>query len=183
MCEQHDLQLVLDPCGSLAEPFVAPNSGVRVEGNLRGKRVGIIDNLLAGMSAIGDALESELVDHYDVAGVARWTVPQSTAPTRETVVVATNNVDCMVIGLGNCGACTTWGCRFSAELRKVIPTLDVVTAPFELLARNSFRGHGLPEQPIVVLRAHAEEANESEMKEFARVIARACASELTTARG
>jgi hypothetical protein len=59
----------------------------------------------------------------------------------------------------------------------------VVTAPFEVLARNAFLTHGLPEQPIVVLRAHAEDADEVEVKEFAREIASACAYELTTARG
>ena len=180
MCEVDGKQLVLDPRGVESAPVEAPGSGQRVEGDLRGKRVGIIDNLLAGMNELGDALAAELIERYQVSEVRRWIVPQSTVPDPALVEEITQDVDCVVIGLGNCGACSTWTCAFSARLRKNVPTLDVVTQPFAVLAQNAFRAHGLPEQPIVVLRAHAEEADDAEMRQFAGRIAEACASDLTS---
>src|ERR1700733_12297222 len=141
MCEKAGAQLVLDPRGVEAEPAVAPGSGQRIEGTLRGKRVGIIDNLLAGMRDLGDALAVELEEVHQVCAVRRWTVPQSTVPPLGTIAAISDEVDVAVIGLGNCGGCTTWTCAFSAQLREAVPTLDVVTKPFESLARRAFWAH------------------------------------------
>jgi hypothetical protein len=90
-------------------------------------------------------------------------------------------VDLALLGLGNCGACTTWECSLSARLRESVPTLDIVTEPFAALARTAFRAQGLPQQPVVVLPSGAETANATDLIRFARLIADECAAELTTA--
>jgi hypothetical protein len=179
MCERPDLQIVLDPVGVPADVPLSPGAGTRVEGSLQGKVVGIIDNRMTGMRSLARPLDAVLRDTYQVRDVKYWMIPHSIAVDPDVLKGIPTEVDVAVIGLGNCGACTTWECRLSAALRATIPTLDVVTEPFEPVARTAFRGHGLPSQPLAVLPPHAESADAAELQAFAVSIARACASELT----
>jgi hypothetical protein len=181
MCQVDGFQLVLDPVAQPAEVAPAHGAGRRVEGTMRGKQVGIVDNRMTGMSALADALTRVLVDAYGVKRVHYWMVPHSITPDPSTLTTIAQTVDVAVLGLGNCGACTTWECAVSASLREAIPTLDVVTEPFEEVARTAFRGHGLPEQPLAVLPPGADHAAPTETMRFAEHVAGLCASALTTA--
>jgi hypothetical protein len=180
MCEVSGYELVLDPVGEQIEPPASPGSGMRVEGSLQGKKIAIVDNRMDGMRELARALEAKL-GSYDVRDVRYWMVPHSIAPAPDVIEEISSKFDAAVIGLGNCGACTTWECQLSATLRGSIPTLDVVTEPFVHIAKASFRGHGLPTQPLVVLPAHVEQAGETEIESCASVVAEACFVELTVA--
>jgi hypothetical protein len=178
MCEIDGFQLVIDPIGELAEIVPAPGAGMRLPGGLADSRIGVVDNRMTGMRPLAAAIERALVVDFDVARVDYWEVPHSIAPDPAVMRAIVEGCDAAIIGLGNCGACTTWECRVSAELRRSIPTIDVVTEPFEPVARAGFRGLGLAFQPLVVLAASAESASAAEIEGFADEVARECAANL-----
>jgi hypothetical protein len=180
MCEVDGYQLVLDPMGEPAEITLSPGAGMRARGALGDLRIGIVDNRMTGMRSLATAIEHALSSDFGVATITHWEVPHSIQPDQEVLADIVQRADVAILGLGNCGACTTWECKLSAELRRCIPTLDVVTVPFEQVALASFRGHGLPDQPLVVLPARVETAGQAEMAPFAVAVARACSDELTT---
>lgn len=180
MCEVPGQQLVLDPIGEAVEPPLAAGAGTRVAGDLRAKRVAIVDNRMAGMRDLAAALEADL-RRYEVGRTQYWAVPHSIRPGPDVLARIARESDVAIIGLGNCGACTTWECRLSAELRASIPTLDVVTEPFEGVARAGFRRLGLPDQPLVVLPADVDHAAVPQLRQHAAHVADACAAELTDA--
>jgi hypothetical protein len=178
MCKIDGSELVLDPTGQPAEIVPASGAGTRVVGGLGGKRIGIVDNRMTGMRPLAGAIERALVAEFEVASVDHWEVPHSIAPDPEVLATIAESCDAAILGLGNCGACTTWECRVSAELRRRIPTLDVVTEPFVGVARAAFRGLGLPDQPLAVLATSAESATAGKLEGFAASVARECAASL-----
>lgn len=178
MCEIDGFQLVLDPTGRAAEVAPAPGAGARVVGGLGGKRIAIVDNRMTGMRPLAEAIERALVSRFGVAAVRYREVPHSVAPDPEVLTAIAAECDAAILGLGNCGACTTWECRVSAELRRSIPTMDVVTRPFERVAREGFCGLGLADQPLAVLAAGAESASPDQLEAFAAEVARECAASL-----
>jgi hypothetical protein len=133
------------------------------------------------MDRIADAVEAVLTDTHRLKVIQRWDVPMSREIPTDLLTRIADVVDLALLGLGNCGACMTWECGLSAQLRESVPTLDIVTEPFAALARAAFRAQGLPQQPVVVLPRGAETANAADLDRYARLIADACTAELTTA--
>jgi hypothetical protein len=74
-----------------------------------------------------------------------------------------------VVGLGNCGSCTSWTVKdalVSHEAGK--HTLAVVTEQFETLARTLARQYGRPGLRLLVLPYPLDTRPEDEVRDIAR---------------
>lgn len=129
--------LILDPTASLAHDIAEPGPDA---GELRGKRILIrIDMLWRSWDWVGEIWADKL--RAEGAEVTFW---RSCGRTGEEGVAADreygellSRADMAIVGLGNCGSCTSW--TIADALRAAatgIPTIAVATAHFEGLAKN-----------------------------------------------
>lgn len=131
------MALILDPSASLAHDITDPGPDA---GHLRGKRIAIrIDMLWRSWDWVSAVWAEGL--RAEGADVTFW---RSCGRTGEEGVAADRDYnallaesDLAIVGLGNCGSCTSW--TIADALRAAaggIPTIAVATAHFEGLARN-----------------------------------------------
>ena len=128
---------ILDPGAMLADDIAHPGPDA---GELRGKRICVrIDMLWRSWDWVSEVWTEGL--RAEGADVTFW---RSCGRTGEEGVRADleygellANSDIAVVGLGNCGSCTSW--TIADALRAAatgIPTIAVATAHFEGLAKN-----------------------------------------------
>ena len=131
------MTLILDPTASLAHDIAEPGPDAGV---LAGKRIAVrIDMLWRSWDWVSEVWAEGL--RAEGAEVVFW---RSCGRTGEEGVVADReynellaSADMAIVGLGNCGSCTSW--TIADALRAAatgIPTIAVATAHFEGLARN-----------------------------------------------
>jgi hypothetical protein len=181
MCTVDGEVIVLSPVGDPEEIPLGVGAGVRLAGSLRGKRVAVIDNQYPGMADIAAALDKILMKEYGANEVRHWGVKHSAPWDASVVNDIRQHADLAIVGLGNCGACTTWNCRFTAELLVAMPSLNVITRPFVAVARATLRNQGSPEAPLFILPNDPTFDSAVDFAEVARAMAGACQLELTGA--
>ena len=153
MCFDPATVSVLDPIG---RPRVDPSTLTRAPRPTRdmvGARVTIVDNRMNGM----DVLTRELV--RILAAEFRASVRHAEMPhfppihsfTSEAVTDLFGGADLVLVGLGNCGSCTTWDARVAAIAMAHAPVLQIVTEPFLPLALSATRTTGFADPPLAVL--------------------------------
>ena len=128
---------VLDPTASLADDITSPGPDAN---DLRGKRIGIrIDMLWRSWDWVSDVwaegfrAEGATVTFWRSCGRVGTEGEIATAEYAEMLA----NSDIAIVGLGNCGSCTSWTIRDALTAAATgIPTIAVATAHFEQLARN-----------------------------------------------
>lgn len=77
--------------------------------------------------------------------------------------------DAAVVGLGNCGSCTAWTIKDALTARQLgLPTVAVVTAQFEVLARTVAHDFGCLDLPILVVPFPYDTLPESDVRCLAR---------------
>ncbi len=131
------MTMILDPTASLVDDIAEPGPDA---GGLEGKRVLIrIDMLWRSWDWVSEVWAEQLRE--EGAQVTFW---RSCGRTGEEGVRADAEynallaeADAAIVGLGNCGSCTSW--TIADALRAAssgIPTIAVATAHFEGLANN-----------------------------------------------
>lgn len=129
--------LILDPTATLAHDIADPGPDA---GALQGKRIVIrIDMLWRSWDWVSELWAQEL--RAEGAEVAFWRScgrvgEEGVAADREYGELLVRS-DMAIVGLGNCGSCTSW--TIADALRAAatgIPTIAVATAHFEGLANN-----------------------------------------------
>jgi len=131
------MTMILDPTASLAHDITDPGPDA---GDLRGKRIAIrIDMLWRSWDWVSEVWADGL--RAEGAHVTFWrscgrTGEEGVAADRDYAALLANS-DMAIVGLGNCGSCTSW--TIADALRAAatgIPTIAVATAHFEGLANN-----------------------------------------------
>lgn len=131
------MTIILDPTASLAHDIAEPGPEA---GYLRGKTVAIrIDMLWRSWDWVSEVWAEGL--RAEGADVAFW---RSCGRTGEDGVAADADYaallarsDMAIVGLGNCGSCTSWTIADALTAAATgIPTIAVATAHFEGLANN-----------------------------------------------
>lgn len=120
----------------------------------------VVDNLIPGMTDLSDALRRRWPDRYDTPLFFRR-VPHS-RPVSAAVREDLTGYGPVLLGLGNCGACTTWLAELSAELVVRVPSAVVVTRRFEPVARARLAALGEPVHPVLVVPDAAADADASD---------------------
>src|SRR5579863_9255185 len=148
-----EMVLVLDP--TLAPAADTGDSGPDVE-TLAGRRVGFrVDILWRSWDWVSD--EWGLLARRDGAEVRFWRVRGRTGDEGDAVLKELDDfvagVDIAVVGLANCGSCTSWTIHDALRAASTaIPTVAVCTDHFKDLAatlarrggRSALRRHVLP---------------------------------------
>jgi len=116
----------------------------------------IVDNLIPGMTAIADAILRQWPRRLDSPALVRR-VPHS-RPTDDAVRDDIADHGVVLLGLGNCGACTTWLSELGADLVVRIPTAVVVTERFAAIAEARLAALGEPTLPVLVVPDDAADA-------------------------
>lgn len=110
------------------------------------------------------------VDTLWLRGRERVQIPENTDAEREIVDAWSEPFDCVVVGLGNCGACTANTVLSTLDIEKVrsYPTVVVVTTPFESSARCLAEHWGNPALNVLVLPYPLEQQPEEYIRQVAR---------------
>ena len=128
--------IVLDPTASLADDIADPGPDA---GSLQGKRIGVrIDMLWRSWDWVADIWAEGL--RGEGAEVEFWRSCGRTGEegrrAAEEYAAFLARSDVAVVGLGNCGSCTSWTIADALQAAATgVPTVAVATAHFEGLAR------------------------------------------------
>jgi hypothetical protein len=162
--------LVLDPTAQVDVSDVGPGPD---GGPLAGRTVGFrVDVLWQSWDWVVD----EWTKTLQSAGVTvrSWRRAQGKAGSEGTEADASyrqflEGVDVAIVGLGNCGSCTSWTIKDAiAALELERPTAGVVTEQFAALAGMLSRQYGRPGLRTVVLPFPLQTRPEEEVRDIAR---------------
>ena len=152
MCSEPGFINVLDPIGRPASDRAELKAAPRLPSDLRGTRVAIIDNRINGMSVLAERLAGILgAAGAEVVHAPIPQFPPIESFTPKVLDSLLGPVDLVIIGLGNCGSCTTWDARFGGVVMARCPAVQVVTKPFVPLAEAAARNAGYRDVPTAVL--------------------------------
>lgn len=128
---------ILDPTASLADDIAEPGPDA---GSLKGKRILMrIDMLWRSWDWVSEVWAEEL--RAEGAEVTFWRSCGRTGEEGEKATLEYYDLlakaDAAIVGLGNCGSCTSWTIADALTAAATgIPTIAVATAHFEGLANN-----------------------------------------------
>jgi len=151
---------VLDPTSSFSNDIAGSGPDV---GDLAGRKIGFrVDMLWRSWDWVSEIWAESL--RADGAEVSFWRSLGRTAEEGVRMKAEMNaffdGVDTAIVGLGNCGSCTSWTIHDAlAAAERNIPTVAIATAHFEDLARalakrggrSGLRLHILP-YPLDILQ-------------------------------
>jgi hypothetical protein len=121
-------------------------------GSLNGLTIGFLGNLKPNADVLLHATEQLVLAAG--AGDTRYheKVSCSLGASTETLDAIAASCRAAVVGLGDCGSCTSWCIHDAVELdRRDVPSVVYVAEPFVELARFEAKGLGLPSLKLVVL--------------------------------
>lgn len=162
--------VVVDPSAELAagEADPGPDAGL-----LRGKRVGFrVDVLWRSWDWVVDEWSKALA--AEGATAALWRRAQGLAGDRGREHAGefeqfVSSIDVAVVGLGNCGSCTSWTIKDAVSAATAgLPTVAVATEQFESLARTLASNYGRPGLRLLVLPYPLDVRPEHEVRAIAR---------------
>ena len=163
------MTIVLDPTAGSNADIATPGPDA---GPLAGKRVAIrIDMLWRSWDWVSQIWAEEL--RAEGAEVEFW---RSCGRTGEEGRVAAEEyaavlarADMAIVGLGNCGSCTSWTIADALQAAVTgIPTIAVATAHFEALAKNLARRGGRSGLRLHILPYPLDILPRSEVDDIAR---------------
>jgi hypothetical protein len=149
--------LVHDVCGIVAthDLKIHPWDGHEREWSLRG--VLLVDNLIGGMRDIARELKDQLSAIAPERSIHIRRLPHSQlfeSPEIEELSLSAGSV---LIGLGNCGACTTWLCDLADLIADYTPVAVLATEQFRELAVSRLSALGQASLPIVTISSQSLE--------------------------
>jgi Fe-S cluster biogenesis protein NfuA len=162
--------LIVDPAAEVTTADADPGPDA---GNLRGRTVGFrVDVLWRSWDWVVDewsrALEGE------GASTRQWRRAQGLAGERGQQHAGEyeqflSSIDIAVVGLGNCGSCTSWTIKDAVSAAATgIPTVAVATEQFEALARTLASSYGRAGLRLHVLPYPLDVRPEQEVRAIAR---------------
>jgi hypothetical protein len=163
------LEMVLDPTAALADDIAEPGPDA---GTLQGKRIGFrIDMLWRSWDWVSAVWAERL--QAEGAQVSFWrscgrTGEEGAQAAEEYAAFLAQN-DIVVSGLGNCGSCTSWTIADALQAAATgAPTVAVVTAHFEALARALAKRGGRSGLRLEVLPYPLDVLPKAEVDDIAR---------------
>lgn len=161
---------IVDPAAEVADRDMFPGPDA---GDLRGKTVGFrVDVLWRSWDWVVDEWCKALAG--DGVSSAVWRRAQgldgAAGDTQHQELGAfLGSVDAAVVGLGNCGSCTSWTIKDSvAAVNAGLPTVGVTTAHFEQLGRTLAANYGRAGLRLYVLPYPLDTRPEEEVRGIAR---------------
>lgn len=119
---------------------------------LIGARVAVINNGWMSMSLISERLAERLPTDYGVGSVRVYRVEPNGGATESVLESIAKEADVAIVGLANCGGCTSWSVQNQIELmRRGVYSVLLVTERYKKLAEVIRRGRGMTDAPFVVL--------------------------------
>jgi len=104
------------------------------------------------MSLIAKKLSEGLPATYGAASVCVYVVEPNGGATEETLASIARDADLAIVGLANCGGCTSWSVQNQVELlRRGVFSVLLVTERYKKLADAIYCGRGMVGAPSVVL--------------------------------
>jgi len=168
---------VIDPRGAVREDTEKHHRSPRLQDGLQGLRVGILLNeegsqLVTNWDAISQGMIAELRCTYGVLDFCREVKPILSKPAPEEILKRLcDDVEVVINGIGKCGSCTSSTVTDSVTLeRRGIPTVTVVTAMFEVVARAQAQRLGMPDLSFAVLPDKVGWQDEAEITELVRLL-------------
>ena len=157
-------------CSPTAPVPAQSSAGPAPATQLTGARVAVINNGWMSMTRIAKLLAERLPADYGVASVQVYVVEPNGGATQEVLRAVAEDADVAIVGLANCGGCTSWSVQNQVDLmRRGVYSVLLVTERYKKLAEVIRRGRGLSEAPFVVLpiTEETEYGNELTMDEIA----------------
>ena len=119
---------------------------------LRGARVAIVNNGWMSMSLISARFAERLPAEYGVGSVRVHVVEPNGGATEAVLAAIAKEADVAIVGLANCGGCTSWSVQNQIDLmRRGVYSVLLVTERYKKLAEVIRRGRGITDAPFVVL--------------------------------
>jgi hypothetical protein len=134
----------------------------------------LVDNLIPGMTELAEALRTGW--RTAVGGPVRVTRVPHSRPTDAALRDRLARSGLALVGLGNCGACTTWLAELAADLVVRMPVAVVVTDRFAAVARARLAALGEPELPVVAVPDETPAAAPPRLAEIAAAAVATCAA-------
>lgn len=139
-------------CNPTAPTPARVQSGAGPIAQLNGARVAILNNGWMSMSLISERLAERLPADYGVSSVVVHRVEPNGGATAEVLESVAATADVAIVGLANCGGCTSWSVQNQLTLMKRgIYSVLLVTQRYKTLAEFICRGRGMGDAPCVVL--------------------------------
>ena len=167
--EHSSTSVIVSPAASVAPGNDSPGPDA---GPLRGLTVGFrVDRLWRSWDWVADEWARRLTEAG--ATVTSWRRFQgldgAEGDTHEQEFAAfLKTVDVAVVGLGNCGSCTSWTIKDAiAALEAGRPTIAVTTAHFETLGRTLAAQYGRPALRLAVLPYPLDTRAEADVRQVA----------------
>ncbi|MPZ24862.1 MAG: hypothetical protein GEV12_00030 [Micromonosporaceae bacterium] len=109
----------------------------------------IVDNLIPGMTELAASVQARW--QAELGGPVRVVQVPHSRPTGAGLSAGLAGSGLALLGLGNCGACTTWLAELAADLVPRMPVAVLVTDRFAAVARARLRALGEPDLPVVTV--------------------------------
>lgn len=139
-------------CDPTAPAPVATTTGPGPGQQLAGARVAVVNNGWMSMTLIAKKLAERLPADYGVASVRVHVVEPNGGASEEVLSSIARDADLAVVGLANCGGCTSWSVQNQVELlRRGVHSVLLVTERYKKLADAIYAGRGMVDAPSVVL--------------------------------
>src|SRR3954454_11789327 len=168
--EQAHRLMIVDPAAETAVGDVDPGPDV---GELAGKHVGVrVDVLWRSWDWVVDEWTALLEQQGAI--VTTWRRAQGLAGSagqdhRDSYTRFLSTVDVAIVGLANCGSCTSWTIKDAvAALATGIPTVAAATQQFEQLAHTLAGLYGRPGLRVQVLPYPLDIRAEDDVRAIAR---------------
>lgn len=142
---------VLDP--TVGEPGPSAPGPLAQRRPVRGAVLALVVNGKPNAGAALNAVEGALREHLELKGSFSHHKSSAALPleTEEAQGVA-RRASVAILGVGDCGACTACTVNDAVQLERLgIPTLTVITEPFQGLATEFALRLGMPAIPIATL--------------------------------
>ncbi|GGA61028.1 hypothetical protein GCM10011490_09020 [Pseudoclavibacter endophyticus] len=169
-------QQILDPTiSSLSTQATKPASvaggPLRVE-SLDGLRVGVLENTKRNAAEILDALADGLGERFDLGQVVRRTKRQFAMPfSDEQLQDLRDEVDVLVIGVGDCGSCSAAAVADGIALEaNGIPAAVICTDAFEGNSRAMAKLKGAPDFDFIVTSHPVANLDDQGVRERGRAL-------------
>src|ERR1700733_4295045 len=169
---------LLEPTVSDQSPAI---SAAQRLSDVRGKRLGFVDNSKCNADLFIQRLSTQLTDRF---AVVRGPVIRKAAPKDRLTEADLANLaqcDAVVQCFGDCGTSTSISVADAVEIeRRGIPSVTVFSTAFASAARKQAAGRGMAELPLVRIPHPMHTAQRSVVAERADAVVDALADRLTS---
>ncbi len=139
-------------CNPTAPPPVTTSLALSSVAHLAGARVSVINNGWMSMTLIAQRLAERLPADYGVESVRVHVVEPNCGASEEVLESIANEANMAVVGLANCGGCTSWSVQNQIDLlQRGVYSVLLVTERYKKLAEVIWRGRGMADAPYIVL--------------------------------